>query len=114
MIELMNKVRRDVESELLTACEKYNLFASRHEGMAVIEEEIFEVKEDVRKLEENFDTFRYNVFTDEYDTIDDDIELIRTYAELLACEAIQVAAMCRKWEKGFLLPDPNKFFKTKG
>lgn len=41
--------------EFKKACEKFPAYNSAHEGMAVIEEEIFELWEEIRKKEESRD-----------------------------------------------------------
>lgn len=100
MKKLKTEVEKAVAFELSEANKNYPLFASRHEGLAVIEEEVWETKNELVRLDGQFNTFRYNVFTDEYEVITDDIRSMREYAINVACEAIQVAAMCDKWRLG--------------
>lgn len=100
MKKLKGEVEKAVAFELSEANKNYPLFASRHEGLAVIEEEVWEAKDAFVSLDAQFNTFRYNVFTDEYEIISEDVQLMREYAINLACEAIQVAAMCDKWRLG--------------
>ena len=101
---MMKKLKAEVEKavafELSEANANYPLFASRHEGLAVIEEELWETQKALAWLDGQFNTFRYNVFTDEYEVIAEDVQLMRKHAVNLACEAIQVAAMCDKWRLG--------------
>lgn len=100
MKKLKTEVEKAVAFELSEANKNYPLFASRHEGLAVIEEEVWEAKNELVRLDGQFNTFRYNVFTDEYEVITEDVQMMREYAVDLACEAIQVAAMCDKWRLG--------------
>lgn len=100
MKKLLANLEPVIAKELIEANYNYPQFASRHEGMAVIEEEVWEAKDAFVSLDAQFNTFRYNVFTDEYEIISEDVQLMREHAVNLACEAIQVAAMCDKWKMG--------------
>lgn len=100
MKKLLANLEPVIAKELVEANDNYPQFASRHEGMAVIEEEVWEAKDAFVSLDAQFNTFRYNVFTDEYEIISEDVQLMREHAVNLACEAIQVAAMCDKWTMG--------------
>ena len=100
MKKLKTEVEKAVAFELSEANKNYPLFASRHEGLAVIEEELWETQKALAWLDGQFNTFRYNVFTDEYEVLTEDVQLMRKHAVNLACEAIQVAAMCDKWMLG--------------
>lgn len=100
MKELKNEVEKDIKSELARANVVHPLFGSRHEGLAVIAEEVFEVAKEMDKLARTFNIFRYNVFNDEYESLIGDVAAMKETATNLACEAIQVAAMCEKWNLG--------------
>lgn len=100
MKKLKAEVEKAVAFELSEANTNYPLFASRHAFMAVIKEEVWETKNELVRLDGQFNTFRYNVFTDEYEVLTEDVQLMQKHAINLACEAIQVAAMCDKWMLG--------------
>ena len=101
---MMKKLKAEVEKavafELSEANKNYPLFASRHEGLAVIEEELWETHVAFTKVKSQFDIFRYDVFTDEYEALTEDVQELKERAINVACEAIQVAAMCDKWRLG--------------
>lgn len=100
MKKLKNEVEKAVAFELSEANRNYPLFASRHEGLAVIAEEVFEAAKEATDLADEYEILRYNVFGDEDDSLSGNIEKMRKHAVFLACEAIQVAAMCDKWKLG--------------
>ena len=100
MKKLLANLEPVIEKELAEANRNYPLFASKHEGMGVIEEEIWETMKDYDNLKRTFDFVRYNVFTDEDEALEEDISTLRVWAVHLAAEAIQVAAMCDKWKMG--------------
>ena len=90
-----NDIRALVDKELSAANERFPQFHSRHEGYAVILEEMEELKEEVEKADS------YLAFAWGEIRIDDDCEdfisVVERYAINAACEAIQVAAMCKKF-----------------
>lgn len=96
MNAIENQVRELVATELAAANRKHPPFHSQHEGIAVIWEETEEVKDDLNFVVDYLKTaWRY---------IREDREAkniiagpIQNVAILLACEAIQVAAMCQKF-----------------
>lgn len=91
------KVLELVEMELAAANEKYPSFASQHEGYAVIKEEIEEARAPINALEEHFeyawDTIKHDASSKER------VEMCKHFAVWAACELIQVAAMCKKFQK---------------
>ena len=99
----MNKLTASVmpliDEELKRANEKFPLFSSDHEAYGVIGEEIKEVQEDFNALYLHYLKFRNEVFCDSVDSEKRaTIKSIERQAMYLACEAIQVAAMAKKWE----------------
>lgn len=100
MKKLKKRVEEDIEFELAEANKNYPLFASDHEGLAIITEELYEAELEMRSLRTWADNLRLSVFGDEKESAEEDVEDIITYATNLACEAIQVAAMGRKWQMG--------------
>lgn len=99
------KVLELVEMELAAANEKHPPFASQHEGYAVIKEEIEEAGDKINSLEQHFEYA--------WDTIKNDanakerVEICKHFAVLAACELIQVAAMCEKFQKNVLFDTRN-------
>lgn len=95
----MNAVSEDVkmlvEKELESANERFPQFHSEHEGWAVMQEEAEELDEEMEAIgmamEQLWHRIRDNLPTATH------AALIEQYAEAAACEAIQVAAMARKY-----------------
>ena len=96
----MNAVKSDVEKlvqkELESANQKFPMFQSDREGVAVIYEQIEEAKVELEKIDDNF----YNL----WDLVKDNDIRSSAYAGWifevsirLTCEAIQVAAMAQKF-----------------
>lgn len=95
----MNAVKEDIEKlvqkELAAANEKFPLFASNHEGYAVIKEEIEEAEECIYNvsvaLKEVWKNTKSNF------GIDYNVEALKSEAINGAIELIQVAAMAQKF-----------------
>lgn len=91
------KVLELVEMELTAANEKHPPFASQHEGYAVIKEEIEEARAPINALEQHFgyawDTIKHDASAKER------VEMCKHFAVWAACELIQVAAMCQKFQE---------------
>lgn len=101
MKKLKKRIEEDISFELSEANKNYPLFASMHEGLAIIGEEVAEVRREMRQLDTWFGNLMEDVYTDEKESAEEDIEDIIRFATNLACEAVQVAAMGRKWQMGF-------------
>lgn len=99
MTKLMTKLEPLILAELNEANKNYPLFSSRHEGIAVIREEIDEAYYSMSATENNWNGLWHDVKNDNYDFLTDDIRDLRESAKNLAGEAIQICAMCDKWEK---------------
>lgn len=90
-----NDIRALVGKELAAANERFPQFHSQHEGYAVIKEEVDELKEDTNRIDGRiaclWDMVRFNNSCEEL--------VSRIYDDAInaACEAIQVAAMCKKF-----------------
>lgn len=95
----MNAVKEDIEKlvqkELKAANEKFPLFASNHEGYAVIKEEVEEAKECLYNVTVAIKEV-WNNTKSNYD-IDYNIEALKSEAINGAIELIQVAAMAQKF-----------------
>ena len=90
-----NDIRALVDKELAAANERFPQFHSQHEGYAVIQEEVDELKEDMDRINCRITSLRVRVrFNSSYEEI---VSRIYDDAVNAACEAIQVAAMCRKF-----------------
>lgn len=91
------KVLELVKMELTAANEKHPPFASQHEGYAVIKEEIEETEEALEKLNRCLE-YAWEKIKKDFDA-KEQIELCEGFAAWAACELIQVAAMCEKFQK---------------
>lgn len=86
-------IRNLVEIELSAANERFPQFHSAHEGYAVILEE-------VEECEGEFDAMQYCLnclWRQTKCNVPTELKELQNAAVRLACEAIQVAAMCRKF-----------------
>ena len=95
----MNAVENDVRvlvgKELAAANERFPQFHSAHEGYAVIQEEVDELKEDMDRINCRIASLRARVrFNNSCEEL---VSRIYDDAVNAACEAIQVAAMCKKF-----------------
>lgn len=97
MKELLNEMARLCEGELQRANKRFPMFASDHEGAAVVLEEIEEVKEALCGIEA--------YYAELWDSVKEnrDIEArvcaggLKKEAKNVAAEAVQVAAMAQKF-----------------
>ena len=92
-----NQVRELVEVELAAANERFPQFHSQHEGWAVIREEADELSSEIAYLEGYLISMWNYVKTNRADLVEEKAGRVQNYAIRAACEAIQVAAMCRKF-----------------
>lgn len=96
----MNAVKKDVEElvvkELNSANEQFPLFASLHEGYAVMLEEIEEAEFDLEQIKDEIYYIWQRIKKNENKGVTSLANCIKEYAVDLACEAIQVAAMAEK------------------
>lgn len=95
MNAISNDIHHLVEKELAAANERFPQFHSAHEGYAVILEEYKEAEEELESMQLNIDALFAAIRQN--DRAQGIVEIIERTAERLACEAIQVAAMCRKY-----------------
>ena len=95
----MNAVKQEVEKlvqkELESANQKFPMFRSGHEGYAVIKEEIEESEQALEKTKVYLNLLWIGVKGNLVH--ERNIQYLKRYAEGLACEAIQVAAMAQKF-----------------
>lgn len=98
MKELIDATRELAHEEYKRGLNNYGLFASDHEAIAVIEEELLEAKEKIKEAEKRFKNLKLGIFNDEMD----ETKLIHA-GELFdkciftACEIIQTSAMAQKF-----------------
>lgn len=90
-----NDIRALVDKELAAANKQFPQFHSAHEGYAVIQEEVDELKEDMDRINCRIASLRARVrFNNSCEEL---VSRICDDAINAACEAIQVAAMCKKF-----------------
>ena len=90
-----NDVRVLVDKELASANERFPQFHSAHEGYAVIQEEADELKEATDKVIGRMVSLWSRVkYGNDPERL---LQMISEDAVNAACEAIQVAAMCKKF-----------------
>lgn len=95
MMSLEAELERLAVAELEQANKKFPLFASDHEGYAVILEEFQESEEEVNRARFRLNRLWESVRADEAQT--EYIKHIRERMLKAAAEAIQTAAMCEKF-----------------
>lgn len=93
-------VRRLVNKELAEANKRFRQFASPHEGQNVVREELEEAEQAIVPLKLYIETRMWNAVKANQTVPKDDFRAIREAAINLAVEAIQVAAMAKKFEHG--------------
>lgn len=111
MKELIQEIEQVVSGELQRANGKFPLFNSTHEGLAVIEEEIWEAAKELKELDRANDNFKQCVYMNFFgskervykectqdETAHNDLRQLRDRAIKAAGELIQVAAMCDKFK----------------
>ena len=97
MNAIENDIRAMVDKELAAANERFPQFHSQHEGYAVILEEIDELSTEARQVDE-FVVFLWDAIkANNPEETGRHISIIEKLAINAACEAIQVAAMCKKF-----------------
>lgn len=97
MNAIENDIRALVDKELAAANERFPQFHSAHEGYAVILEEIEELSSEAEQADE-FTVFLWDaVKANNPEETERHISIIEKLAINAACEAIQVAAMCKKF-----------------
>lgn len=95
---LIDGVTEIVQQELEECIKQHGLFNSAHEGFAIMLEEVDETTEDAAIFNKTFLEFWKAI--KENKPKEELIEIaskLKKYVELMACEAIQVAAVCLKF-----------------
>ena len=109
MIELKKEMETAAMAELNRANEKFPLFNGKHEGYAVILEEVEETEEELEKLKSSLVVLWDDVRgKDVAFFLKDEIKPTKLYdtAVNIACEAIQTAAMLLKY--GMSIDEPDR------
>lgn len=96
MDAVKNDVKRLVKIELAAANKKFRMFAGPHEGAGIIQEEVVEAVQEMNGLRQELNVMWMNVYSN-----NPQISTKGVYdrAVALAVEAIQTAAMARKFER---------------
>lgn len=91
-----------VDLEHKTIVDKYgNGYHSAHEGHAVLREEVEEAKEQLAYVEATLHNLWQSVRADDPpDRVITRLHQMEHYAKQLAAEAVQVAAVARRWRGG--------------
>jgi len=92
---IQDDIRDAIEKELCGANERFPLFASLHEAIAVIAEEMDEAADEMVNVHHLWQAAWKCVKGDSSEVLDN-ITKMKFAAECLAIEACQVAAMCEK------------------
>ena len=91
MDAVKNDVKRLVKIELAAANKKFRMFAGPHEGAGIIQEEVVEAVQEMNGLRQELNAMWMNAQISTKGVYD--------RAVALAVEAIQTAAMARKFER---------------
>lgn len=97
--EAENKIRELVGIEFIFANDIFGPFNSEHEGYAVLLEEVEELKINCDNIESYLRDFWWEIKFDNAEEFRFIIDKIKNNAINAALEAIQVAAMCDKFQK---------------
>jgi hypothetical protein len=91
------EIEKLIDAELAEANEKYPLFHSPHEAWAVLKEEVDELADDTETIQ----GWLYNMWRRVRNDLEVDnvVRFTYNFAINAACEAIQVAAMCKKFKQ---------------
>lgn len=95
-----NQIDALIDAEYASANKKFAMFGSRHEAYAVIREEVDELAEASEDTEKTTRFIWEDVKRNSSnEVINKELDMIEKRARHTAIEAIQVAAMCRKWKE---------------
>lgn len=90
-------LRKLAEREVVFARDRYGSYHSPHEGLAVIDEEVWEAKRAIEMLSSSRNLLRNSVYCDRDFEVTENAAMIEKYAFCLAQEAIHVAATAQRF-----------------
>lgn len=90
-----------IQKEMMDGIMNHGLFATPHEGLAVIMEEVEEARISMTDVESAFDGLKHAVFHNTEGEALDFAESLKIYGLALMLEAMQVAAMAGKFKQTF-------------
>lgn len=93
------KIKELISDEFSIATRKFNSFASAHEGQNVIREEVEELEEEVKNIIFHTNELWNYVKLNDKEAQKYIVNIIYYLAISTIKEAIQVAAMCKRFEK---------------
>lgn len=99
MIELLKEVEELAEIEKARANEKFPMFNSNHEGIAIIEEELNEAIDDLKNAVESFEKLKKGVFSDNTEDIKKWRSIMANELNCAIAEAVQTLAMVIKFRE---------------
>lgn len=105
MNKVLYKIPDLVKEELEASNAAHPAFSSQHEGYAVLLEEVEEAREEMFMVNDRLEALWGNVKMDYEYLAEANAKEIEDYAMRLAAEAVQVAAMARKF-RGVQSIDP--------
>lgn len=98
MEQIKSEIERIAKDELKRANEKFPLFHSKHEGFAVILEEIWESENEFEYIKHFFKELKWSVFCDHpKHELKSDVKALKNTAVKACAELVQVIAMCDKF-----------------
>ena len=97
-----DEVLRLIDKELTYANTKFPLFSTPHEGYGVIKEEFEETFDEIVNMHGQVALIWDGTKKNNYHVISTGVSNLYTHAVNAAIEAIQVAAMCKKYEVSLL------------
>lgn len=98
MQQTYDKLENVIKAEYREANRNYAMFSSPHEGYGVVKEEVEEMAAELDTLYELFANFWDCVKRDDDEGANEFIMGVENRAHLMASEAVQVSAMCRKYK----------------
>jgi hypothetical protein len=98
MEQIKSEIERIAKDELKRANEKFPLFHSKHEGFAVILEEIWESENEFKYIKHFSKELKWSVFCDypEHE-VKSAVKSLKNTAVKACAELVQVVAMCDKF-----------------
>lgn len=96
--EVIELMKQAVNKEYEACVQEKGVFVDRHHGMGVIDEEVYEADVEMQKVHALFDELKHAIYEDDAVTARNKAVLLKYAASNLMLEAVQVAAMCCKFD----------------